>query len=100
MKEFYKNNKKKIITGLSLLLILAGGYWSVKYHLSKTVEIILQIAFPVSFILFLIICLSLQMRTFICNSHNTYSLHTPYLLLIIEQGEGRYQVSLSLVVHT
>ena len=44
MKEFYKNNKKKIITGLSLLLILAGGYWSVKYHLSKTVEIILQIA--------------------------------------------------------
>lgn len=44
MKEFYKNNKKKIITGLSLLLILAGGYWSVRYHLSKTVEIILQIA--------------------------------------------------------
>ena len=50
MKEFYKNNKKKIITGLSLLLILAGGYWSVKYHLSKTVEIILQIAFPAGFI--------------------------------------------------
>lgn len=44
MKEFYKNNKKKIITGLSLLFILAGGYWSVRYHLSKTVEIILQIA--------------------------------------------------------
>ena len=44
MKEFYKNNKKKIITGLSLLFILAGGYWSVRYQLSKTVEIILQIA--------------------------------------------------------
>ncbi|MHD0317964.1 translocation/assembly module TamB domain-containing protein [Fusobacterium sp. THCT1E2] len=44
MKEFYNNNKKKIITGLSLLLILAGGYWSVRYHLSKTVEVILQIA--------------------------------------------------------
>ena len=44
MKEFYRNNKKKIITGLSLLFILAGGYWSVRYHLSKTVEVILQIA--------------------------------------------------------
>lgn len=44
MKEFYKNNKKKLIAGLSLLLILIGGYWSVKYHLPKTIEVILQIA--------------------------------------------------------
>lgn len=43
MKEFYKRNKKKVITGVSILFLLLGGYWSVRYHLPKTVEVIVQI---------------------------------------------------------
>ncbi|RHL09670.1 hypothetical protein DW036_10855 [Bacteroides sp. AF39-11AC] len=54
--------------------------------------IILQIAFPVSFILFLIVCLSLQMRTFIHDFHNTYSLLTPYLLPIYSLPTPNYKI--------
>lgn len=42
MKEFYQKNKKKVIALLTTLFIFIGGYWSVVYHLPKTIEVIVQ----------------------------------------------------------
>lgn len=40
MTDFYKRHKKLMITVAFLFLLFFGGFWSVKYNLPKTVEVL------------------------------------------------------------
>ncbi len=43
MTDFFKNHRKKTIFVTFLFLLFFGGWWSVKYNLPKTVEVVVKL---------------------------------------------------------
>ena len=43
MTDFFKRNRKKLIFVTFLFLFFFGGWWTIKYNLPKTVEVVVRL---------------------------------------------------------